>query len=126
MEDYLEWARKSYAQIKSEYYKNKPTTEIPETLEELNDNYKNSVEEEMKDGLELRDGTFIEGKDILAIYKKYRRDRKEICLKCEYNSNSWCKKCGCFLPLKISAPITMCPVGKWIPMDKQYEKDLPK
>jgi hypothetical protein len=44
--------------------------------------------------------------------------RRDICLKCEYNSghmtsSSMCKKCGCFIILKTRLKSEECPIQKW-------------
>ena len=42
-------------------------------------------------------------------------DKMKICLQCEhfFNSTKQCKKCGCFMPIKVRLPNQSCPVKKW-------------
>ena len=41
--------------------------------------------------------------------------RLEICKSCEFYraSTNQCKKCGCFMKLKVSLGKASCPIGKW-------------
>ena len=42
-------------------------------------------------------------------------DKMKICLQCEhfFKPTKQCKKCGCFMPVKVRIPRLHCPVGKW-------------
>ena len=42
-------------------------------------------------------------------------NRYKICQECEHFRSSLrqCKKCGCFLPVKVRISWSECPVGKW-------------
>ena len=42
-------------------------------------------------------------------------ERYKICESCEHfrASIKQCKKCGCFMPLKVNVPGAKCPVNKW-------------
>lgn len=42
-------------------------------------------------------------------------DRMKICLQCEHflKITKQCKKCGCFMPIKVRIPGQKCPVEKW-------------
>ena len=42
-------------------------------------------------------------------------DRMKICLQCEhfFKATKQCKKCGCFMPIKVRLPGLHCPVDKW-------------
>ena len=42
-------------------------------------------------------------------------DRMKICLQCEHFNGTFrqCKKCGCFMPLKVRFPGSKCPENKW-------------
>jgi hypothetical protein len=42
-------------------------------------------------------------------------DKMKICLQCEHflKSTRQCKKCGCFMPLKVRIPRQKCPIQKW-------------
>lgn len=42
-------------------------------------------------------------------------DRMKICLQCEhfFKPTKQCKKCGCFMPIKVRLRSHKCPVGKW-------------
>jgi len=42
-------------------------------------------------------------------------DRMKLCLQCEYffKPTRQCKKCGCFMPLKVRLANQKCPVEKW-------------
>ena len=39
--------------------------------------------------------------------------RIEICKKCEFYAEWFCKKCGCILPVKTRMQNEKCPLGKW-------------
>lgn len=42
------------------------------------------------------------------------KQKFEICQKCEFlRNNSTCKKCNCFMPIKVRIPNLKCPVNKW-------------
>jgi rRNA maturation endonuclease Nob1 len=42
-------------------------------------------------------------------------DKMKICLQCEhfFKPTKQCKKCGCFMPVKVRIPGMRCPVRKW-------------
>lgn len=42
-------------------------------------------------------------------------EKFKICESCEHfrESIKQCKKCGCFMPLKVNVPGAKCPVNKW-------------
>lgn len=42
-------------------------------------------------------------------------DKMKICLQCEhfFNPTKQCKKCGCFMPIKVRLPNQSCPIEKW-------------
>ena len=42
-------------------------------------------------------------------------DRMKECLQCEhfFKPTRQCKKCGCFMPVKVRLKGSSCPVGKW-------------
>lgn len=42
-------------------------------------------------------------------------DRMKLCLQCEhfFKPTRQCKKCGCFMPLKVRIPGQKCPINKW-------------
>jgi hypothetical protein len=44
-----------------------------------------------------------------------REARLEICKVCEWHAPKFnrCRKCGCFLDVKVSMNVWHCPVGKW-------------
>lgn len=48
-------------------------------------------------------------------YKEQTSKRWDECNKCEYfrESTKQCKKCGCFMFLKILNPHSKCPLNKW-------------
>lgn len=53
-------------------------------------------------------------------------ERIQICTSCpELNRLKMCKKCGCFMPVKIRLKSSSCPIGKW---DKtgteEYDKSI--
>ena len=42
------------------------------------------------------------------------KERFEICKSCEFlRRNSTCKKCNCFMPVKVQVPFLHCPINKW-------------
>jgi hypothetical protein len=42
------------------------------------------------------------------------KERLDICSSCEFFfKNQICKKCGCFMLLKVKLDKAKCPVGKW-------------
>ena len=47
--------------------------------------------------------------------KKEAVEKMKICLQCEefIKLTRQCKKCGCFMPLKVMLPGMKCPIGKW-------------
>jgi len=42
-------------------------------------------------------------------------ERMKVCLGCEhfFKPTKQCKKCGCFMPIKVRLRTQKCPVGKW-------------
>ncbi len=42
-------------------------------------------------------------------------DRMKLCLQCEhfFKPTRQCKKCGCFMPIKVRLSGSSCPVKKW-------------
>jgi hypothetical protein len=55
--------------------------------------------------------------------KSYTADRYATCLSCEnfLKSTKVCKKCFCFIPLKIFFKGASCPIGKWGPIEEKNE-----
>jgi len=49
----------------------------------------------------------------------FARQRIEICRQCEHYAALFCKKCGCFMPLKTRIRQAQCPLGKWVQEDAQ-------
>ena len=42
------------------------------------------------------------------------KERFEICKSCNFlRRNSTCKKCNCFMPVKVQIPFLKCPINKW-------------
>jgi hypothetical protein len=41
--------------------------------------------------------------------------RLDLCLSCEFllKATKQCKKCACFMPMKVQLGSAKCPVGKW-------------
>ena len=41
--------------------------------------------------------------------------RMKICMTCEhfFKPTRQCKKCGCFMPIKVRIPGLHCPIDKW-------------
>jgi len=48
---------------------------------------------------------------------EYWEERKQLCDKCEYNGEWFCKKCGCILPVKVKIKNSECPIRKWNKVD---------
>jgi len=50
-------------------------------------------------------------------------ERMKMCLQCEhfFKPTKQCKKCGCFMPIKVRLRTHKCPVGKWGPVDNTQE-----
>lgn len=48
-------------------------------------------------------------------YKKDVSKRWELCKSCEFfrPETKQCKKCGCFMFIKILVPQSTCPIEKW-------------
>jgi hypothetical protein len=44
-----------------------------------------------------------------------RESRLKICRECEFfkPASQKCKKCGCFMKLKVTLEHAKCPIGKW-------------
>jgi hypothetical protein len=44
-----------------------------------------------------------------------QNERLALCKACEhyYEKMSMCKKCGCFMPLKVKKESVKCPIDKW-------------
>jgi len=42
-------------------------------------------------------------------------DRMKMCLQCDhfFEPTRQCKKCNCFMPIKVRLVDASCPVGKW-------------
>jgi len=42
-------------------------------------------------------------------------DKMKICLQCDqfFKPTKQCKKCGCFMPVKVRIPGMHCPLKKW-------------
>jgi hypothetical protein len=51
----------------------------------------------------------------LIVSPEVQQQRLEICKSCEQydESQQRCKKCGCFLPAKVSFALDSCPENKW-------------
>jgi len=47
--------------------------------------------------------------------QKMGNERFEICKTCPelFKMTNQCKKCGCFMKLKVIMPKQSCPLGKW-------------
>jgi uncharacterized paraquat-inducible protein A len=47
--------------------------------------------------------------------EEIQKSRLDICKKCEYlfTPTNQCKKCGCFMHLKVKLSNAECPIGKW-------------
>lgn len=47
--------------------------------------------------------------------KREAIEKMKQCIQCEHfrKSTKQCKKCGCFMPLKVRLPGQHCPIGKW-------------
>ena len=54
-------------------------------------------------------------------------DKMKICLQCEhfFKPTKQCKKCGCFMPVKVRIPGMRCPVRKWQLTESQNPCRLP-
>lgn len=46
-----------------------------------------------------------------------RKERADICSKCEYNQGILCQKCSCFINVKICIASESCPEKKWLRVD---------
>jgi len=46
-------------------------------------------------------------------------ERYAICKSCDEFNNAvkLCKKCGCFMPAKVTVTYAACPIGKWARFD---------
>lgn len=42
-----------------------------------------------------------------------KKERNDICQKCEFINNNVCKKCGCIVESKIIYKENKCPLEKW-------------
>lgn len=40
-------------------------------------------------------------------------NRLKICKKCDFFFSGICKKCGCFMDLKVKLKDSACPINKW-------------
>ncbi len=51
----------------------------------------------------------------LIVSAEVQAQRLETCKTCEWydDTQTKCKHCGCFLPVKVSFALDSCPVGKW-------------
>ncbi len=51
----------------------------------------------------------------LTVSAEVQAQRFETCKTCEWydDTQTKCKHCGCFLPVKVSFALYSCPVGKW-------------
>lgn len=47
--------------------------------------------------------------------KRKAVDKMKICIQCPHfrSATKQCKKCGCFMPLKVRLPGQKCPINKW-------------
>lgn len=48
--------------------------------------------------------------------KRESIEKMKICLQCDDHFNKvtkQCKKCGCFMPIKVMIPGMKCPIKKW-------------
>lgn len=53
-------------------------------------------------------------KNLLIYDEKVIQERWDLCQECEFLlASSNCKKCGCFMKLKIRVSNSKCPIGKW-------------
>ena len=42
-----------------------------------------------------------------------RKNRLDLCRKCEFFIGNFCKKCKCFMPVKVRLASSTCPDGRW-------------
>ena len=47
--------------------------------------------------------------------KREAIDKMKMCIQCPHfiKLTKQCKKCGCFMPLKVRLPGQSCPINKW-------------
>ena len=47
--------------------------------------------------------------------KKTAVEKMKLCIQCPhfFKPTKTCKKCGCFMPIKVRVPSQKCPVDKW-------------
>ena len=53
--------------------------------------------------------------NFLQKIQKMGQERFDICKECPelFTPTAQCKKCGCFMKLKVVIPNQKCPLGKW-------------
>tara|TARA_B100001939_G_C16815420_1_gene561920 strand:+ start:73 stop:246 length:174 start_codon:yes stop_codon:yes gene_type:complete len=53
--------------------------------------------------------------NFLQKIQKMGQERFDICKECPelFTPTAQCKKCGCFMKLKVVIPNQKCPIGKW-------------
>lgn len=51
--------------------------------------------------------------EIVKLPDNLRNERYDICKACEFLKADFCKKCGCFMPIKTYMPGQRCPLKKW-------------
>jgi len=49
----------------------------------------------------------------ILVKETSRKNRLDLCRKCEFFIGNFCKKCKCFMPVKTRLAISKCPIGKW-------------
>lgn len=42
-----------------------------------------------------------------------RKQRYEVCVRCDRFAEGWCQECGCYLPAKVAMVTERCPLGLW-------------
>ena len=56
-------------------------------------------------------------KDVVSdprlVSENQRKERLDICVKCEFFVGSRCSKCGCFMATKTKFRSSKCPINKW-------------
>ena len=49
----------------------------------------------------------------LIAQEPIQESRINNCLNCEHFARGTCKKCGCFMNVKVRLEAAKCPIGKW-------------
>ena len=50
----------------------------------------------------------------ILVPKNEQNRRLDSCKKCDHYKLGFCKKCGCYMPLKTKLSKATCPIDKWI------------